>query len=150
MDANSQARNTLSLGAISPLLSSVFFTFSVFFDKFALNQANVPIVAVALSTTGAIIPNTLFVLSRHELGGLRFSMKSLKYIIYASIAATIGWFFTVLSISLGSAIFVTPILSTFHLFTLVFAAVFRQFKRNLRTLIGGTAVIALAIIIMEL
>ena len=110
---------------------------------------NLPLVAAALSTTGALIPNTAFVLSRHELRSLRIQTKSLIYILLASVAAAAGWFFTVLSVSLGSAVVVTPILSTFPLFTLVFAAAGKQFKGNSRTLVYGTAVIALAIVIME-
>ncbi len=149
VDSESRHKNFISLGAISPLLSAIFFAGSVFFEKFGLNQVNLPLVAAALSTTAALIPNTVFVLSRHELRSLRIQTKSLIYILIASLAASAGWFFTVLSVSLGSAVVVTPILSTFPLFTLVFAAAVRQFKGNSRTLIYGTAVIALAIVIIE-
>ena len=150
VDASGRSEKTLSLGAVSPLLSAVFFAGSVFFNKSALSQVDAPLLAAALSTTGALIPNTAFILIRRETGGLKIGRASLKFVLLASAAATLGWFFTVLSVSLGSAIVVTPILSTFPLFTLIFAAANKQFKGNSRTLVAGTMMIALAIVIMEL
>jgi len=131
------------VGTLLALNTAVMASVSFMLRKMGLRLLHHPVLASALTMTGAMLALLPFIALRYRQDPLRIDRGSLWYVIAAGVLSTGGFMSYFEALDLGEVVRVTPLANTTPLFAIVLLRMFRQAESVTASIIVG-AILAVA------
>ncbi len=135
-DAPGESRRSWA-GSLLALNTAVMASISFMLRKIGLRLLPGPVLASALTMTGAMVALLPYIAFRSRQDPLRVSRTSLVYVVAAGLLSTAGFMAYFEALDLGDVVRVTPLANTTPLFAILLLRAFRQVETVSRRAILG-------------